>query len=101
MAYMEVPGGGGLAGKGDMRVGALPPRGSEKRRLWCVKTVARRGAARLQLGDLEGARDDFRTALRLRPGDGGLEKDLAEVEKRLGVHEGQENGGHPQFVPAD
>jgi len=74
-------------------IGALPPPGSERRKLWCVKTVARRGAARLQQGDYHGAAEDFRMALRIRPGDEGLEKDLKEVEGKLLALADEQGGG--------
>lgn len=60
-----------------------PPPGSEKRKAWALKTIVRRGVIRGALGHLNEARDDYKVALRLSPGDQALQKDLEVIEERI------------------
>lgn len=64
----------------------VPPAGSERRRLSVLRTVARRGAAKLAMGDLPGAKADVEGALTLARGKEeaeGLERDVKEIEARM------------------
>lgn len=63
--------------------GSVPRIGSEKRRLWVLSTMTRRGRARVQLGCLEAALRDYRAASALAPGDKALEGDVNELTRRV------------------
>jgi dyslexia susceptibility 1 candidate gene 1 protein len=54
----------------------LPPYGSDKRKSWYLKTLTRRGAAYVQLKDLDSAIADFGKASSLDSSDKQLQKDL-------------------------
>lgn len=61
----------------------VPPVGSEKRRAWVLRTLARRGAARAAMGQVEGARQDLSTALALAPHGSEEAEELAADLKSL------------------
>lgn len=61
--------------------GSMPPPGSEKRTKWVFATMLRRGRAKMQLDDLEGALRDYRAADSVSPGNAEVEKDLRELER--------------------
>jgi U3 small nucleolar RNA-associated protein 21 len=79
LAGMGLPTFGAGSG-GGVAAGPIPPVGSAKRRLWVLKTVARRGLARAKLGRFQDAIDDYRTAVDLDPADDALKADLAALE---------------------
>lgn len=54
----------------------LPPRGSEKRKSWYLKTLVRRGAANFQAGNLSEAISDYGKACALDPANNSLKTDL-------------------------
>lgn len=56
--------------------GPMPLEGSEKRRQWVLRTLARRGAAHAQLGDLKDAILDYEAATTYAPHDAKLKADL-------------------------
>ena len=56
--------------------GPLPPPASDKRRLWILRLVARRGAAHANLGNLNEAIPDYETATSIAPQDQQLKQDL-------------------------
>lgn len=62
--------------------GSAPPAGSEKRRLWVLATVMRRGRANLELGRLEEVLQDYRAASALAPDDKAIARDVTELERR-------------------
>lgn len=72
-----------LAAPPGVCTGPIPPPGSDKRRKWVLRTLARRGAAFVQSGVLESAVKDYREACKLAPEDEALAKDLAELEGAL------------------
>lgn len=47
--------------------GPVPPPGSEKRRDWVVRTICRRGKARVEEGDYKGGVEDFEEAMKIIP----------------------------------
>ncbi|GMH70638.1 hypothetical protein TL16_g05459 [Triparma laevis f. inornata] len=47
--------------------GPVPPPGSEKRRDWVVRTICRRGKARVEEGDYKGGVGDFEEAMKIIP----------------------------------
>mmetsp|Transcript_16576 Transcript_16576/g.33040 ORF Transcript_16576/g.33040 Transcript_16576/m.33040 type:complete len:621 (-) Transcript_16576:51-1913(-) len=64
--------------------GPVPPPGSEKRRDWVVRTMCRRGKAKVETGDLSGGVEDFETALELVPeGRQKVRDDLADDIAKL------------------
>eukprot|EP00903_Cladosiphon_okamuranus_P008736 g8368.t1 len=64
--------------------GFMPPPGSEKRTKWVLTTVVRRARAKVQLEDYEGALQDYRAADYVSPGNKEVEKDLRELERKVG-----------------
>lgn len=62
--------------------GPVPPVGSQKRRTWVLKTVARRGAAFAALGSFNEALSDYTTACGLEPNDESLRADMAAIQAR-------------------
>lgn len=62
--------------------GSAPPAGSEKRRLWVLATVMRRGRANLELGNLKAALQDYRAASALAPDDKDIARDVMELERQ-------------------
>ncbi len=89
-----------MAGSQLLASGPLPPVGSSKRKMWVLKTVARRGAARAALGLLAEAVADYRTACGLDPDDKALERDLAALEKKLAVGQAATPAGEASMDPA-
>ena len=74
-------------GKGDalengisLLTSVLPPQGSEKRKSWLMKVLAKRGAAYAQLGDLENAISDYSQLLALDPKNGSIMSDLTRLK---------------------
>jgi tetratricopeptide (TPR) repeat protein len=57
----------------------LPSVGSEKRKSWVLKILARRGAAYVQLSLLDEAVEDFRSASGLDPKNEALKSDLNKI----------------------
>jgi tetratricopeptide (TPR) repeat protein len=57
----------------------LPSVGSEKRKSWVLKILARRGAAYVQLSLLDEAVEDFRSASGLDPTNEALKSDLNKI----------------------
>ena len=68
--------------------GPVPPPGSEKRREWVIRTMCRRGKAKVETSDLSGGVEDFETALKLVP-EGrqkvrdDLSDDIAKIKKMM------------------
>ena len=60
----------------------LPPPGSDKRKAWKLKTLARRGAALAQLCRWDEAVADYAAASSLDPSDGNLRSDLTKLMNR-------------------
>lgn len=58
----------------------LPPHGSEKRKAWVVKTLAKRAAAYAQLGELDNAIADYSQLVALEPKDSSLMSDLTRLK---------------------
>ncbi|KAJ1456273.1 hypothetical protein M885DRAFT_517720 [Pelagophyceae sp. CCMP2097] len=65
----------------DEAAGPLPPHGSEKRRGWVLRTLARRGAAYAKLGDVTEAIRDYEAATVIAPDDAALRADLGALQK--------------------
>lgn len=63
--------------------GPIPVAGSKKHAEWLLKTIVRRGTARVRLGELDSAAKDFEDAHRLAPTDAALAKDLHRIQARL------------------
>ena len=63
---------GGLS----MLASILPPLGSQKRKEWKMKVLAKRGAAFAQQGQLDDAIRDYAAVSALDPSDAGLKSDL-------------------------
>ena len=57
----------------------LPPKGSDKRTQWVVKTLVRRGTAFAQLAQLDEAVEDFRRASAMDPKNEVLKSDLNKI----------------------
>jgi tetratricopeptide (TPR) repeat protein len=57
----------------------LPAVGTEKRKLWVVKTVTRRGAAYAQLNKLDLAVEDYALAAKLDPSNEKLQADYKQI----------------------
>jgi dyslexia susceptibility 1 candidate gene 1 protein len=70
----------------NMLASILPPAGSEKRKSWVLKTILRRGTAYAQLGRLDEAVDDYRTASGLDPKNETLKSDM---NKLVNLREGK------------
>ena len=66
----ETDEGGGRA------AGPVPAVGTDKRRAWVLRTLARRGAALAKLGKLDDAVVDYETAVSISQGDAKLQADL-------------------------
>mmetsp|Transcript_86095 Transcript_86095/g.172394 ORF Transcript_86095/g.172394 Transcript_86095/m.172394 type:complete len:455 (+) Transcript_86095:2161-3525(+) len=89
-----------------MPTGPVPPVGSQKRRTWVLKTVARRGAARAKLGLLGDAVHDYALAVSLldddkEGGQGGaagdlLRKDLEALQVQLKEQQQQQQQRQPR-----
>ncbi|GMH82274.1 hypothetical protein TrVE_jg11830 [Triparma verrucosa] len=68
--------------------GPVPPPGSEKRRDWVVKTICRRGKAKVEEGDFKGAVEDFEEAMKIIP-EGrqkvrdDLQDDIVKIKKMI------------------
>ncbi|KAH9190496.1 hypothetical protein AeNC1_007531 [Aphanomyces euteiches] len=60
---------------------AIPVAGSEKRRLWVLKTLVRRGAAYMMAKDWAKAEKDYADGLSLDPDNSQLQDDLAHVRR--------------------
>lgn len=58
----------------------LPPQGSDKRKSWLMKVLAKRGAAYAQLGDLDGAISDYSQLLALDPRNSSIQSDLTRLK---------------------
>ncbi|DAZ93380.1 TPA: hypothetical protein N0F65_012437 [Lagenidium giganteum] len=67
-----------------------PAAGSATRRGWVVKTLARRGAAYIELEEWKNAEDDYAAAAELEPSNQGLLKDLNKIR-----HHRQHTGSAP------
>jgi tetratricopeptide (TPR) repeat protein len=57
----------------------LPAAGSEKRKDWTLKTLIRRGAASIQIGDLKSAIRDYGYAVSIDPTNEALKSDLNKL----------------------
>jgi tetratricopeptide (TPR) repeat protein len=74
---------------GDVKIGNIeqitmvtalvPPVGTEKRKTWILKTLARRGAAFVQLGELKSAARDYGSAVAIDPSNEALKSDLNKL----------------------
>lgn len=73
-----------------MASAVVPPAGSEKRKDWTLKTLARRGAAHIHLGKIEEAITDYGFAVSIDPGNEKLKRDLTKLKN---THEFQKEGG--------
>lgn len=71
--------------EGALACGPVPPEGSERRMQWVLRTLLRRGAALLQLGDVAGALRDHEEALQLDGGNEGLRQDVEALRLRAGA----------------
>ena len=74
----------------------VPPVGSEKRRTWVLRTLARRGAALARLGKLDDAVVDYETAASIAPDDAKLKADLGAL--RAKAHDAKHR---PHFAKED
>lgn len=83
---VPAAGGGGLSlGNNspvlsNMITAILPPPGSEKRKSWVIKTLARRGMAYAQKREYEKAVQDYKQAYALNPEDTTLLADIKKIE---------------------
>lgn len=68
----------------------LPPPGSEKRKLWTIKTLTRRGVAYSQLGMLEKSIADYTSAVKLDSLNEALKADLAKLINCREENQGKE-----------
>lgn len=59
--------------------GPVPPAGSAQRRVWVLRTLARRGAALARVGRLDDAVADYEAACAIAPGDEKLKADLDKL----------------------
>jgi len=58
----------------------IPPVGTQKRKDWTLKTLARRGAANIQLGNIEDAIRDYGFAVSIDPSNEALKTDLTRLK---------------------
>jgi tetratricopeptide (TPR) repeat protein len=70
--------------------GPIPPPGSAKRAAWVLRTLVRRGAALVQLGQLAEAATDYADAVQLAPQDESLKSDLAQIQAQLALQQKQQ-----------
>ena len=75
------------ADDGARAAGPVPPAGSDKRRAWVLRTLARRGAALAALGELRAAVADYETAAAIAPGDEKLASDLHALKAKADAAE--------------
>lgn len=69
-----------------MLTAILPPKGSDKRKSWFLKTLVRRGAAHAQTMDIEAAILDYGKAVALDPTNTALKEDLNKLTNmRAGI----------------
>ena len=73
-----------------MASAVVPPAGSDKRKDWTLKTLARRGAAHIHLGKIDEAITDYGFAVSIDPGNESLKKDLTKLKN---TREFQKEGG--------
>lgn len=66
----------------DEAAGPLPPHGSQKRRDWVLRTLARRGAAFAKQGKLAQAIADYEAANLVAPDDASLKADLDALKQQ-------------------
>ncbi|KAJ3300077.1 Dynein assembly factor 4, axonemal [Borealophlyctis nickersoniae] len=59
--------------------------GDETRRKMRVKLLARRGAAKVTLGDVKGAKEDYKAAVELDPRNEGVKEDLERLSETVGA----------------
>lgn len=85
LVSLNSAGGGGMS----MLLSIVPPAGSDKRKQWIIKTITRRGVARMQAKKYDEAVEDYATASALEPANEQLKSDLNKVrnmrEGRAGV----------------
>jgi dyslexia susceptibility 1 candidate gene 1 protein len=62
-----------------MMTAVLPPKGSDKRKSWVLKTLVRRGAAYAQNKDIDAAIVDYGKACALEPTNTALKEDLNKM----------------------
>merc|ERR1711916_54925 len=80
----------GSVGDISMANAVVPPAGSEKRKDWVLKTLARRGAAHIHLGKIDEAITDYGFAVSIDPENEKLKRDLTRLKN---THEFQKQGG--------
>lgn len=75
-----------------MASAVIPPAGSVKRKDWTLKTLARRGAANIQLGKIDDAIRDYGFAVSIDPSNEALKADLTKLKN---THEFTNNAPPP------